>query len=112
MPFLGDDAINSPVRPELVEGQVWQYTAPSNRLGIIVVDQYVVPPLQSEQDPRILGRHRSMWPLWWQRVWTEMRFAACLRALGRPNLEPLAPYVEHADRGGGRPLMSAVSHGG
>ena len=34
IPFLGDDAINIPVRPERVEGWAWHYTAPSNRLGI------------------------------------------------------------------------------
>ena len=34
IPFLGDHAINGPVRPELVEGWLWQYTAPSNGFGI------------------------------------------------------------------------------
>ena len=34
IPFLGNGAINHHVRPELAEGRLWQYTAPSNRLGI------------------------------------------------------------------------------
>jgi hypothetical protein len=35
IPFLGDRIMNGSARPELAYGRVQQFTAPSNKLGIV-----------------------------------------------------------------------------
>ena len=59
IPFLGDDAINIPVRPERVEGWAWHYTAPSNRLGITTSRQIAFEQLRLGS---VLSRYRLFVP--------------------------------------------------